>query len=67
MNDLAGMITGSGRVWVLSGLWVSRPTAVLGHAGFAGHAHGRGPRPGQVVRGEEGRGGWLGPQRVSAH
>jgi hypothetical protein len=67
MNGLAGMITGSGRVWVLSGLWVSRPVAVLGRAGFAGHTHRRGAGPGQAARGEEGRGGWLGRQRVSAH
>jgi hypothetical protein len=56
MIGLAGMITGLGQVWVLSGLRVTRLTATLGC----------GAGPGRATRGEEGRGGRLGRKRVSA-
>jgi hypothetical protein len=52
MNGLVGMITGSGRVWVLSGLWVSRPTITLA---LRPARVGWGAGPGQATQGEEGR------------
>jgi hypothetical protein len=50
------MIMGSGQVWVLSALRILRPTAALGHAGFAGRTCKRGSWAGvgRVL------GGWAG-------
>jgi hypothetical protein len=53
------MITGSGRFWVLPGLWVSRLTAALGHAGLAGPACWRGSWAGPGHTGEGGEAGWA--------
>jgi hypothetical protein len=58
MNGLAGMITGSGQVWVLSGLWVSRLMAAL--ALRAMHMGGE-DGSGQAVWGGGGEGRPAGP------